>query len=190
MKKLMIALVAVAFGVAAQAASFTWAVQSGYVYNGTGETGAANRMSGTAYLFNAAAYSQSALLTAFYANDLATITGSALNSATLTGGRVDETTFETTLTANTDTYFAVFSSDSKSVYLSVGGTSEYDSVMGQHSLTFGSVTASSKAFVSTTGGSYAGAGWYQNASSPVPEPTSGLLMLLGMAGLALRRRRA
>ena len=29
------------------------------------------------------------------------------------------------------------------------------------------------------------AAWY-----PVPEPTSGLLMLLGMAGLALRRRRA
>ena len=27
-------------------------------------------------------------------------------------------------------------------------------------------------------------------SSPVPEPTSGLLMLLGMAGMALRRRRA
>ena len=27
-------------------------------------------------------------------------------------------------------------------------------------------------------------------SGPVPEPTSGLLMLLGMAGLALRRRRA
>ena len=27
-------------------------------------------------------------------------------------------------------------------------------------------------------------------SSPVPEPTSGLLMLLGVAGLALRRRRA
>ena len=28
------------------------------------------------------------------------------------------------------------------------------------------------------------------ASSAVPEPTSGLLMLLGMAGLALRRKRA
>lgn len=27
-------------------------------------------------------------------------------------------------------------------------------------------------------------------ASPIPEPTSGLLMLLGMAGLALRRRRA
>ena len=32
---------------------------------------------------------------------------------------------------------------------------------------------------------YTGGGWYA-----VPEPTSGLLMLLGMAGLALRRRRA
>lgn len=30
----------------------------------------------------------------------------------------------------------------------------------------------------------------QMGGSPIPEPTSGLLMLLGMAGLALRRRRA
>ena len=32
-------------------------------------------------------------------------------------------------------------------------------------------------------------GW-QNTTSSVPEPTSGMLLLLGMAGLALRRRRA
>ena len=36
-----------------------------------------------------------------------------------------------------------------------------------------------------------GTGWHQYApASSVPEPTSGLLMLLGVAGLALRRRRA
>ena len=32
--------------------------------------------------------------------------------------------------------------------------------------------------------------WTPVGGSPVPEPTSGLLMILGMAGLALRRRRA
>ena len=36
-------------------------------------------------------------------------------------------------------------------------------------------------------GAPGGAGW---STMSVPEPTSGLLMLLGMAGLALRRRRA
>ena len=33
-------------------------------------------------------------------------------------------------------------------------------------------------------------GWTVSGGAAVPEPTSGLLMLLGMAGLALRRRRA
>ena len=39
----------------------------------------------------------------------------------------------------------------------------------------------------STAGDFSGATW---ASTAIPEPTSGLLMLLGVAGLALRRRRA
>ena len=41
-----------------------------------------------------------------------------------------------------------------------------------------------------TSGTFIGTGDGKWVSSSVPEPTSGLLMLLGVAGLALRRRRA
>ena len=37
----------------------------------------------------------------------------------------------------------------------------------------------------TVNATYSGAGWYA-----VPEPTSGLLLLIGVAGLALKRKRA
>ena len=42
------------------------------------------------------------------------------------------------------------------------------------------------------GATFSVGGWYTITSggTPVPEPTSGLLMLLGIAGLALKRKRA
>ena len=49
-------------------------------------------------------------------------------------------------------------------------------------LPFGAMTAT------TTANKFLNSSW--TATTAVPEPTSGLLMLLGVAGLALRRRRA
>ena len=45
-----------------------------------------------------------------------------------------------------------------------------------------------EAFLGNAKDGYTQAGWYQTAA--VPEPTSGLLLLLGVAGLALKRKRA
>ena len=73
------------------------------------------------------------------------------------------------------------------MFISDTADSTYDALMAEHTVAFASISNSSKTFNDVAGG-YAGAGWYGAAA--VPEPTSGLLMLLGMAGLALRRKRA
>ncbi len=52
-------------------------------------------------------------------------------------------------------------------------------------LAFGDLSESSSTVYNVADG-WQGAGWYTTSS--VPEPTSGLLLLLGMAGLALKRK--
>ena len=186
MKKLIIAIAAVAIGVATNAATVSWAAASGYVYDGSGNTGTAYRMAGVdAYLFYATDYAQSSLVSDFYAGKSSSIQTSAADSIGMSNGRAtNEFTSDKT---SGDWYFVVFSADGKNLYVSDTAASDYDNVTGINTVTFGKQTDASKAFVSTTGGGYSGAGWYTQS---VPEPTSGLLMLLGMAGLALRRKRA
>ena len=53
------------------------------------------------------------------------------------------------------------------------------------SITFNPKNAS-QSIVGKASEGYASSGWY----TTVPEPTSGLLLLLGVAGLALKRKRA
>ena len=186
MKKLVIALAAVAMGITANAASFAWKVQSGYIWDGA-ET-PAKITSGTAYLLFESALSQSDLVTAFAA-DAATAASTVSSKAVSTGtigsnARIAETVFTSDVTTDQTAYFVVFNDDK--MYVSITAGAEYAAV-GETTVAFGSVTSSSKTFNDVADG-YAGAGWY--GAVAVPEPTSGLLLILGMAGLALKRKRA
>ena len=182
MKKLIVALAAVAVGIAANAASVTWGAQKGYLYDGGDTT---KVTSGTAYLV-LASYSQSDLVSAFAAanGDAATTlasistlgTGTIGDNARISGSGTSSATDSITA------YFVVFNDDK--MYVSGTADSSYDGLMQEHTIAFATMTASSKQTFQASDG-YSAAGWYA-----VPEPTSGLLMLLGMAGLALRRRRA
>ena len=190
MKKLMIALAVVAMGVAANAASVSWGAQKGYLYDGAGDS-AAKVTSGTAYLV-LTSYAQSDLVSLFVSKDgngattLAALQSEAayVGSATIgSNARISEGTGTTSATSPVTAYFVVFNDDK--MYISDTATSEYDNLTSEHGIIFANMSASSKQTLDMAGG-YSTSGWY----GAVPEPTSGLLMLLGMAGLALRRKRA
>ena len=187
MKKLLIALAAVAVAAGVQAASFNWKTSAtGKVYNPGTETLLA---SATAYLFDSSAVTQGSLVTAFAAGGLDLSTKGAASSQSIASGAIAAKAFEDgtavgdTLTA----YFATIVTIDSKDYLFISDTVNGNGVEGKTTtLSFNAKTASQAAAFDAAGG-YSAGGWYTAA---VPEPTSGLLMLLGMAGLALRRRRA
>lgn len=177
MKKLIIAAIAVATSVVCNAAAFSWST-TGTIYQPTDSTSAVAGF--TAYLFDTTAVTQSALVSAL--RDGGSITDyTALSSySTPTAAKVATTAFSND--GDVNTFFAIVKDDY--VYISKLVAGEAQEV-GTTPLSFASQSTSSKnVFDSTT--AFSSAGWYQT----VPEPTSGLLMLLGMAGLALRRRRS
>ena len=70
--------------------------------------------------------------------------------------------------------------DATKAYITDIASTDINDIGGAPSIEFGDISEAT---------AVAG-NWYNLGSAPIPEPTSGLLMLLGMAGLALRRRRA
>lgn len=191
-KKLMMTMAVAAAAAVVNAAAVTWRAEKGYLYKAGSDT--AKVTSGTAYLmFATSAFDQSALVSAFDGANgdsgatLAAMTGSgALATGTGTVGdnaRIAATESTYALTGDGSAYFVVFDGDK--MYVSGAMDATYDSVSDSTEIIFGAMSTSSKNAALNSAGGYSGAGWYA-----APEPTSGLLMLMGFAGLALRRRRA
>ena len=193
MKKLMIALGALAVSVAANAATYSWkATNDSLFLPGQEDDYIA---SGTAvYLFDAATFTQQAALTAFAGGE--TISGKAVDSSTVNaGGGISTKTFTydgQTAGNNWNAYFAIIDGDN--IFISdlsraIGAPADQSTV----SISIGDQFDFSTAAL-TQSSTFGGAGWYAaSGSTPTvdtPEPTSGLLLLLGMAGLALKRKRA
>lgn len=181
MKKLIATIAIALTAVIASAASFDWKTSvSGKIY----EAGTTTLLgSGTAYIFNSGANSQASILAAFLGGT--DWTAGSLDNKAVAKGAIAATNAEAfnwgsagdTLNA----YIAIVDGDM--IYISdIVSKAAPDTGYSQFSF---NAKASSQASAFDGAGGFQGAGWYA-----VPEPTSGLLMLLGVAGLALRRRRA
>ena len=193
MKKLLTAAAIAIAAIKLNAASVVWQATKGALYDGAGTP--SKITSGSAYLmFVTSSYTQSDLLDAFIAaNGDATATLASMSSsgAMATGaGAIGSSnsrpagTGTYDLSADATAYFVVFN-DGK-MYVSYTTDALYDSVTGEATASFTmALTSISKTTLDASAGYSAAGSWYA-----VPEPTSGLLMILGMAGLALRRRRA
>ena len=198
MRKLIVTVAAVAIAAIANAASVNW--QSGTVYIASDATGTTG--SGTTYRANTGTRLVTAYLYALTADEYSA--ASAMSTADLYAkyieGGVTATASKTTtamgLANITQNNLADGSEDAPVtayglvLYVDTATAANYDNVDAFVKSYVGEAT-----WKNTTGATLSNlastqANWTAIGGEAVPEPTSGLLMLIGVAGLALRRKRA
>ena len=181
MKKLLIIASIALMGIAANAATVGWNITTGSTTYGNdayrffviGQNGADSIATITALLdagtsVDSYAFGSGTTLANGAANVTGAASGKSLDAGTYTG------------------FFVLFDSDSPtagtSQYVVVSGASTLTKEIGTSTATISFTTGNANSIVSNA------SNW--NSYGAVPEPTSGLFMLLGMAGLALRRKHA
>lgn len=189
MKKLIITLSAIAVAVITQAATVNWA-SGAFKTPATTDGGwsdttiTSGSVAGYLFMLDAATYGT------LNSTDIATVSQNVYDSFGTKLGDADATKNTGTSMILTDgaAYSAGDSIYAALLYIYTDGSNEY--YLGN----VGTVTLASNQNknmtnmalkLNSTGDSMTSVGW-----TAVPEPTSGLLLLLGVAGLALKRKRA
>ena len=206
MKKLMIALAAVACAVAVQAASFTWKTANYSQFRNTDGTAVTTAAGYTTAMNGGNIVLVLLGTTSSYSWDNATVlngTGGNTASFKATGGATvkygtsstftfayDDTPGAKNILKNNDVIGVMYQAEngdlSKLFYVDADGTKGADIEATYTISGLTDDTWSGSAFTFTTAGTSSAPTYF----TAVPEPTSGLLLILGMAGLALKRKRA
>ena len=184
MKKLIIASIAAAVGLAVNAATVDWQLAI------TGGSTSGAYAGYTAYLVNASAWDAAKISAAIFTDSSIVLDSTTFNAGTGKGSKTYTTLVDSTTAGTRSVDVSSLSEGSKmGVYYVILNTNknpnEYytisDTLTGRAAT--GEISLGSN--ISIANSTLSTATW-----TAVPEPTSGLLMLLGMAGLALRRKRA
>lgn len=193
MKKLMVALAVVAFAAVSQAATFSWTssglARTRNIYASDGSTLLYTANSAAMlYLLDASVVSQDTLLAGLRGGSTVDSFTSVASQSIASNSRVTRQSVSHGTAGNEyDFYMVAINGDeifiSSSVKVGAQASDVADIAIN------GLTTATKKAYMDLEATFAAnGTGWYTTES--VPEPTSGLLLLLGMAGLALKRKQA
>lgn len=183
MKKLLAVAAVALTATVSQAASISW--------GNVGNSSALYGLDGTSKITAANAQAWGLTLTLMYANGTPTASSTSSINA-MTAGQLQNATWTYeygTDAQNGDEFYihAIMTVDGKDYEMDIGKDSPFTISLagddrGTDTFTWAAGTYGGLAGTATAGSA--------GAWSAVPEPTSGMLLLLGVAGMALRRRRA